>query len=188
MGEQCCSEFAEEQSSYKSKQPSKHFKLATFTSLEFSQAPLPWELGRALYLASLALKISHSSFTAAHARNHPQRPQSSQSTHGMGIPQHRACHPEPSCWDTPATLGGSSSGLLPLEEHLETSPDSQRWKRTSEGQQGRAGAHPSIMPVIDGLFLPCAVSVEAQAASARSRPGCPGCAWQWLDPGRSCIA
>lgn len=85
MGEQCWSEFAEEQSWYKSKQPSKHFELAKFTSLEFSQTLLPRELGLVLYLARLALKISHCRFTAARARNHPQRPQS---TRGVGSPQH----------------------------------------------------------------------------------------------------
>lgn len=62
-------------------------------------------------------------------------------------------HPGLSRWEMLAVLGASSSGLPPLEEHLETSPDLQRWEQTFEGQQGQARAHPSIVPVTGYFFL-----------------------------------
>lgn len=48
---------------------------------------------------------------------------------------------------------GSSRDLSALEERLETCPDPQGWQRTSERQQGQAGAHPSIRPVMGYFFL-----------------------------------
>jgi len=58
-GEKRCSEFAEEQSWYKSQRRSAGADLAKLTSLGLSQALLPQELRRALHLPRLALMASH---------------------------------------------------------------------------------------------------------------------------------
>lgn len=139
-----------------------------------AQPCLPWEPEGVLYLVRGATRVSHRIFTAAHVRTCPERPESPRCVGQVSVPG-----TEPT-----AQRRAAEARRLPLEPAPAACQLCKSfWRNLQPHSGGSEGLSPGTSQTTPGMGYFCLCSI----CIARRCPGRPGCAWQHLDLGRSCL-